>query len=286
MDIGGFSSFMNIYRIQFYRIQHRVMSNKKIAMGVCMFVITSISSHSFEMDRGDTLSIPYTVNCSHRIGRSEMLGYGHYECSTVKGIPADTSQYRMYDYQFSKDDSMLIILAKDLCGSYYCSFDTNRDGNFASEYKYHFTKEQIINGCDFIPQLISFRNGKDVFWQPVFPVLFMNGVPRKGMTVTSPHDFDGFVLMAGSGTYFYGKFVYQDKTYTLALTPPLDSYDIKSTEYCLYDTLMLNNDDLFSTNFRNVSYASVYGNNTFRVIDIDFQKQRCSLLVGEGISYL
>lgn len=253
-------------------------------MWLYMFVITSITSHTFGMDKRDTLSIPFTVNCSHTIECSQILRYSNYDCNKIEGIPADTSLYRIYNYPISENDSMLILLAKDSCNLYYCSFDTNRDDNFNSEYKYYFTKEQILTGCDFIPQIISFKNGKNLFWQPVFPIIFINSIPRKRMTITTPNNLNGFILTVGTGTYFYSNFNYRNKAYSLALRPSFDSYNINTTKYCLYDTLMLNNNELFDNEFRNVSNTTVYGNTTFKIIDVDFQKQQYSLLVNEGIS--
>lgn len=261
---------------------------KRITFRILLFLffITYGINAIVGKEKGDTLSIPLNMNYSYTIECSKGIQLSKYDHNRIKGIPKDTSLYKIYNYTISESDSMLVIIAKDLGNRYYCSFDTNRDFDFDSEYKYYFTKEEILAGRDFIPQMISSVYKEKISWYPIFPIVYMNGVPRRKLTINSLDNFDGFVLTVGTGAYFYGSFKYRGKTYCLVIKPLAAPYDINSTDYCLYDTLMTNNDKLFDFDFRNVSYSTVYGNNTFKVIDIDFQKERCSLLVNEGISYL
>lgn len=169
----------------------------------------------------DTLRVGMEMKLQNVIGTNVFLM--HRETTPMRGLPTDTTSFHLY-----KNGGILCALGKgDADGSYFVCLDLNGDQDFTNDYRYNFTRQQVEDARNFIPQ--QYAN----IW--VAPEVYINGVARGHSIYTIPHPFDSFCPILRIHNFYTGKFSYNGKPYYIC-----SAYD--KSEFAILDSIPSNND--------------------------------------------
>ena len=236
--------------------------NKKTIITILLALVAMVG----QAQTTDTIAIGMELRVQDFIGTSKFMYKCEIPAGGFKGLPADTTSFRLYA---QKD--LVCILARDgeQKDIYYCAFDMNKERDFSNDYRYYFTRKQIADARTFTPQRYA-----DIW---IAPEIRLNGVAGRGGMVTSLLAFDEFVPMLHIHDFFVGKFVYQDKNYYIC-----SAYDKK--ELAVIDTIPINNNDLArellrSKLLREIQFPILHDGLVIRLLDMDFSRQQCRISV-------
>ena len=214
----------------------------------------------------DTLTAAMELRLQNVIGSDVFMA----ECPTpsneIKGLPTDTSSFRLYEQR-----GIVCLLARNAQqkDSYFCAFDMNKDLDFSNDYHYYFTRKQIQEDRTFLPQR------HDDIW--IAPRIRLNGVAGRGGKATSPLAFDELFPMLSIHDFFVGHFDYHGKTFFVCSV-----YDKK--DFAILDSIPVNDEDLARDlvrhhHLRDVQFPIIRDSLIFRILDMDFSRQQCRLSI-------
>ncbi|MBO4839504.1 MAG: TlpA family protein disulfide reductase [Bacteroidaceae bacterium] len=189
----------------------------------------------------------------------------HRETMPIKGLPTDTASFHLYESR-----GILCAIGRDSTnGTYFCSLDINSDHDFTNDYRYTFTRHQIEDARNFIPQRYA-----DIW---VSPKIYINGVARGNTTYTILHAFDDFVPMLSVHDFCTGKFFHNGKTYYIC-----SAYD--RSEFAIIDSMPSNNDALAralldKNLLTEVQFPVIRDSLIFRFLDLNYANQQCRLSI-------
>ena len=189
----------------------------------------------------------------------------HRETTPMKGLPSDTASFHLYENR-----GILCALGKgDTDGTYFVSLDLNGDHDFANDYRYIFTRQQIEKGRNFAPQ----RFGD--FW--VAPDIYINGIARGNRTYTIPNPFDGFCLMLSVQDFCTGQFNHNGKPYYIC-----SAYD--RSEFAIIDSMPSNNDALArylldEHLLKKVEFPIIRDSLIFQFLGLNYANQQCLISI-------
>ena len=119
------------------------MNIKKITIITALFALVALAGQG---QTTDTLRVGMEMKLQNVISTNVFMMPK--ETTPMKGLPSDTASFHLYENR-----GILCALGKgDTDGIYFVSIDLNGDHDFTNDYRYIFTRQQIVDGRNFAPQ--------------------------------------------------------------------------------------------------------------------------------------
>ena len=211
----------------------------------------------------DTLCVGMEMKLQNVISTNVFMM--HRETTPMKGLPSDTASFHLYENR-----GILCASGKgDTDGTYFVSLDLNGDHDFANDYRYIFTRQQIEKGRNFAPQRFG-----DIW---VAPDIYINGIARGNRTYTIPNPFDGFCLMLSIHDFCTGQFNHNGKPYYIC-----SAYD--RSEFAIIDSMPSNNDALAryllgEHLLKKVEFPIIRDSLIFQFLGLNYANQQCLISI-------